>query len=293
LITRKQPQPVAAQRIARLSDLLGRLGERLGATRPPARPDPELLATLRRNSHPLISIDRRLIVLFSAKSACSSTLIWFYKQTGLLEAARARSNWPHVYRQQVMNRGTLAHDCAVLGLDGFRILRVVRDPLSRSISSFRHALATGYADADLRTKLGLDTDARIALSFERWVDYLELNDLRSCNPHHRLQRKALEDLRSPDVVINVTHQDLYTELNRLEREWNWPVTDFPNLHWLQELHAKRDLRQRIAAKDASRRPLTRRNARSGPWPQDRALLRPDLVSRLRRLYRVDFEAYGG
>jgi len=265
------------------------LGARLGL--PSAKRQLAFAEALAVAPRPLVDQKRRLMLLFSPKSACTSAVIWFYQQAGLTETARKYDRWPHRYRTRVFNHGDAFDRAAALGLDQFRIVRVVREPLSRCVSSFRHALASDYARKELNAVLGIPLEGPLSLSFEQWVDFLERSDLFACDTHHRVQFHPVERLRSPDFIINVSHQDLYAELNRIEQVLGLPHTDFPNLDWLQRMHRHRDFHHRIELADAASLPLGRDEARNGPWPSNSALLRDDLKARLRVLYRVDFDAY--
>src|SRR5262245_41835151 len=50
---------------------------------------------------PLILPQRRMIVVFSPKSACTTVVIWFLHQIGHSKAARDYASWPHRYRTEV------------------------------------------------------------------------------------------------------------------------------------------------------------------------------------------------
>jgi hypothetical protein len=281
------------QRVQRLPQRLRhaslQFAARLGL--PGARRQLAFTQALAVSPRPLVDTERQLMLLFSPKSACTSAVIWFYQQAGLIDVARKYDRWPHRYRTRVFNQGNAFDRAAALGLDKFRIVRVVREPLSRCVSSFRHALASDYARKELNAVLGMPLEGPLSLSFEQWVDFLERSDLFSCDTHHRVQYHPVERLRKPDFIINVSRQDLYTELNRIEQLLGLPHTDFPNLDWLQRMHRHRDFHHRIDLVDAASVPLGREEARNGPWPTNGALLRDDLKARLRVLYRVDFDAY--
>lgn len=245
---------------------------------------------LRGVMRPLIHPQRRFVVLFSAKSACSSVVIWFLHTLGLTEEARRHHEWPHVYRiDKLYHRPDYLAARASLRSDEARVLRVVRDPLERAVSSFRHALGTGYARESIREALGIDIDEQ-GLSFERFIDFLEREDLQRCDPHHRLQRHAVEELRRPDSVLNVSRQSLFEGLNEFERSLGMPETDFQALRWLHELQAAREPRRGLIAGDPYRQVLTGEEARYGPWP--RGLLSSEAQLRLQRLYATDIRLYG-
>jgi len=244
---------------------------------------------LKSTERPLIDPQGRFIVLFSAKAACSSVVIWFLHQIGLAAEARAVSDWPHHYRiDHYYQRPDYLAARQAVQPGAVTVLRVVRDPVERAASSFRHALGLSYARDSIRTKLGIDTDLD-GLSFERYIDFLELEDLNYCDPHHRRQKHVLESLRAPDVVINASRQDLFVELNAFERRLGLTHTDFPALAWIHELQAGRVPHNVATPGDAYRLVLTREQAQRGPWPQ--GLITADARRRLERLYAEDVALY--
>jgi Sulfotransferase family len=256
---------------------------------PPDKAEKAWRQALRKVERPLLHPQRRFVVLFSAKSACSSVVIWFLHTLGLAAEARAFSEWPHHYR---INRFYAREDYLAardaLGPDDVTVLRVVRDPVDRAGSSFRHALGLSYARETIREKLGIDTDVQ-GLSFERFIDFLEMEDLDHCDPHHKRQKHAVEGLRRPDVVINASRQDLFTELNAFERMMGMPVTNFKELAWVHELQATRVPHSVNPEADVYRTVLTREQAQNGPWPKK--LITPEARARLEKLYAEDMALY--
>ena len=151
---------------------------------------------LKASEMPLVDPLGRFVVLFSAKSACSTVVIWFLHVLGLAQEARAHSNWPHDYRiDKFYKRPDYLAARASIRPDTVKVLRVVRDPVDRAGSSFRHALGFNYARESIQQRLGVDIVAS-GLSFERFIDFLELEDLDHCNPHHRRQKHPLEAVRA-------------------------------------------------------------------------------------------------
>lgn len=234
---------------------------------------------------PLVHPQRRFVVVFFAKSACTSVVIWYLHTMGLLEAARTYSDWPHDFRiDRLYQRAEDAEARDTLRASQVKVLRVVRDPFERAVSSFRHALATGYAREAIQKTIGVDTASQ-GLSFERFIDFLEREDLQHCDPHHRMQSHALDRLRRPDMTINVTSEDLFTKLNEFERMVGMEETDFRGLSWLQELHAQRSPTVATTTTDAYKTVFSPETALSGPWPK--SFLNPEARSRLARLYAED------
>jgi len=252
--------------------------------------DPKLWRqALKSTERPLIDPQGRFITLFSAKSACSSVVIWFFRQLGCLDEARGYAEWPHRFRiERWYQDPRYLEALAASKIGQAQVLRVVRDPVERAGSSFRHALGTRYAKDEIQAKLGIDIDVE-GLSFERFIDFLEQEDLDHCNPHHRRQKHAVEDLVQPDFLINASRQDLFAQLNAFERRIGLPHTDFPSLTWIHELQAGRTPHSVALPGDPYRLVLTREQAQRGPWPK--GLITGEARARLEKLYAEDLRLY--
>lgn len=248
---------------------------------------------MRHAPRPLIHPDARMIVIFSPKSACTSVVIWFLHQLGEAERAQAYHRWPHRYRGDVYYRSDLYRQACNLDLTGFRVVRVVRDPFDRAVSSFRHVQRSGIADTDFKTLLARSDAAEAGVSFREFLDLLERMDLTRSNEHFGIQRHPVEDKLPVTHLINISTEDLFTRLNQVEADLGLPITNFAELHWIHSLAERRSrFNGRIATNDAYELRLTRSQARRGPWPPYSALLTPPARERIAHLYAADIAAYG-
>ncbi len=275
------PEAKAGQRVLFVPDDLPSLQEATATRWRAALCQPEV---------PLLDPQGRFVVLFSPKSACSSVVIWFFHQLGLADEARAYGEWPHEYRlKRFYKREDYLAARASSRPEQVQVLKVVRDPLRRAVSSFRHALGLGYANAAIRQALGIDVETQ-GLSFRQFIDFLETENLATCDPHHRRQWHPLEAVRAPDQLINIDRGDLFAGLNAFEARLGLPATDFTQLHWLHELQATRVPEAMDGQIDALYSlPLTVEQARQGPWPDQ--LLAADARQRLEHLYGRDIALY--
>ena len=235
-----------------------------------------------------------MIVVFSPKSACTSVVIWFFHQLGHSAAARDYSSWPHRYRTEVYYKSTLYRRAYERDLSKFSLVRVVRDPFERAVSSFRHVQKGGLADKEIARALGRTDMSTAGLSFSEFLDFLERCDLKTCDPHFRVQRHPIEDRLPTRHLINASAEDLFSRLNEVEADFNLPITDFSTLEWLQKINRKhRHVEAPAAPADAYNHRFNREAARNGSWPPYSAFLIPVARERLARLYARDIEAYGG
>jgi hypothetical protein len=249
---------------------------------------------LLEESRALINCDKRLMVVWSPKSACTSTYVWFAAQSGLIDEMRATHNWPHRHRRLVYQQSDLYRRSLRLPLADYRVVRVIRDPYSRAASIYRHSLVNDYLDEYLKDfKTGKLTSEQ-GLSFQQFLDLLESLDLRKANPHLKPQFRRIETVRPPDITINISKSDLFAELNRAEVAIGLPPTDFHSLGWLLTMEQKRRAKDMpLEGGFLDERPFGRRAARGrAPFPSYDQLLTPGAKEHIKRIYAQDFEAYG-
>jgi hypothetical protein len=195
-----------------------------------------------------------LLVIWSAKSACSLTFVWYLSLVGQLDQFRASGESPHEYR----GRRYMSSDAFKRGkrrvLDDYRVVHVIRDPYLRAVSSFRHALATGFAD---RRSAMLDRrlDRQEGVSFSRYLDFLEELDPNRWNVHFRQQFHRIERIKPADYVINISKVTLLDELNNLEEELGLPRTDFAALGSILQKEEERRAKTTPFVGDVANRPL--------------------------------------
>lgn len=257
------------------------------------REDRERSTKLRNGGpKPLIDPEGRFVVYWSPKSACTTTLIWFLHVTGMEAAARAHDAWPHRYRIDIYNRTEAYRTALARGFSDMRRIRVIRDPVDRALSSFRHAVGTSYADEAMARFLGRDVGRGAKFSLKEFIDYLEAEDIERTNTHHRQQLQPVEKRYPPTDVINISRTDLFKGLNDVEAAIGMTHTDFSTLEWLHKTEAPRKPVVARQAEDAYTRRMTSREARGvSEWPPKEALLTAEAKARLTHIYRADIEAY--
>lgn len=241
---------------------------------------------------PLIDPEGRFVVYWSPKSACTTTLIWFLHKVGLEEEARQHGPWPHRYRFEVYYKTEAYERAARAGFADMRRIRVIRDPFDRAVSSFRHAIGTGYADTNISTFLGRRLRKDGKFSFREYLDFLEAETIDKANTHHRQQLQPIERRFAPTDVINISKANLFAELNRIEAEMGMPHTDFPGLDWLHATETPRRPYVASAGESPYDLPMTRHMALGRePWPPAAEFLTEEARRRLAIIYRADLEAY--
>jgi hypothetical protein len=244
---------------------------------------------------PLINGEEKIVVIWSPKSACSTVLIWHFHRLGVLKAARMYHGWPHDYRAQVLNNAEATRHWAVQANEKYTYIRVIRDPIKRAISCFRHSLRYDLI------KLSADK----GYSFLEFLEFLLQNGVRTdeghfafidngqrlVDGHFRPQYQPIESEVVCDV-INADKEDLYQALNRIEAGLGLSVTDFTAIGWISEIANIHNSAKatRLYYKASPQEVLTRQHAEEA-WPDARTLVDKQSEALIREIYSVDFERY--
>lgn len=260
--------------------------------RRPRRAPPKPNRLIKMSPRPLINPDARMIVIFSPKAACSNVAIWFFHHLGQGEKARKHDLWPHYYRSEVYYNSELYRDAVASDLTGYRIVRVIRDPYDRAVSSYRHGLRTRLATrviAPVMKELDLDKNG---LSFDEFLTFLERSDLQSCNPHFRYQRHPIEDVLPVDHLVNISTHNMFAHLAEVASALSLPPASPRMQEWVNEMriHDRPSAVLPDAPNLAANR-FSRRQAAEGPWPKSSSFLTPQSRDRLKKLYAVDIRSY--
>lgn len=154
---------------------------------------------------PIVDSRNKLLLLWSAKSGCTFAVKWLFTQMGVPEAC-AR---PHKYRAELYE--SEQQKAAVMDFakapGSYRVVKFIRDPFKRAVSSYIQAARFGYEDAAICAFLERTVDATSRFSFREFLRYLGTVDLASCDIHHQLQTHALERCYMPAsmFLVNLDH----------------------------------------------------------------------------------------
>ena len=131
------------------------------------------------------------------------------------------------------------------------------------------------------------------ISFQTFLDMVATLNLNRSNPHFRHQNHPYEKVRTVDRVINISKQDLFTELNAFEAEIGIAKTDFGDLDWLHSLESKRKAKQEPMEGEAlDTVAFTRHQVNKlGLFPSYNQLLTPEARQKIEVIYKSDFDAY--
>lgn len=105
----------------------------------------ETIKNLIKFRPPLYNEKLPIILFWNEKSGCTSFSKWFFFQIGLLEKALEHNPFIHLYRAQVYCNSTIylgEMETAILSSKK-DIVKLVRNPYTRAVSSFLHILHYG------------------------------------------------------------------------------------------------------------------------------------------------------
>jgi hypothetical protein len=229
-----------------------------------------------------------LAVMWSYKAACTTVIKWVFQQNGLLPEAMAYNSWVHKYRlRQYQKSERYLSRLKRFSSGAFDVVKVVRDPLDRAVSSYIHAYRHGYDDEAIAKIVQRPLSRRQRFSFREFVTYLEQSDLLYCDPHHRMQVAPIERhvlfRTRPSKIIKI-EQGLNAALSELERGLGLPATDFANAVFESDHHTVRTAETGLAA-DLVHIP---RDA----VPPAAMFYDRELAAKVARLYAEDFSHYG-
>jgi hypothetical protein len=172
----------------------------------------------------------------------------------------------------------------------YQVVRVVRDPLHRAVSAYRHLLA--HPRGRLAHRVGMTSRVQNGLSFADYIKFLERLDLNNCDSHFAVQRHPIEDVVKVTDLINVSREDLYARLAAIEDRIGLPRTDLKSSDWVGRLNRRNRPQGELQRDEIYTTAFSPQQAKTGPWPEYDEFLTPHARDKLAALYAVDVRSYG-
>ena len=148
----------------------------------------------------MFSMKHRLIFGFSPKAACTVGAKMFFNHIGKLDEALALDPWVHRYREKYQKTHIVIP--RLHWNDRYLKVKLVRNPYTRVISGYTHAMIHTYMDEELTTFFRIRD--RRELSFSRYLEFLEARINGPIDAHHGRQILKGELLRYPyDHVLKI------------------------------------------------------------------------------------------
>lgn len=211
---------------------------------------------------PLYSEKFPIVLCYSAKCGCSTVLKWFLEQNGLLEEAIKFDPWIHNYREKVLqSRKNYKQQCMDIFLSdnpGKIIIKVVRDPMKRAVSSYLHFLRYGAPENNWvlveqvqqwKHETGLCNQKGI--SFIQFLNFIkkEKNKNEILDPHISDQYQENQD---PKVREYITIENIGVRIKQIELKYNLRKTNIDSLS--QSIHHNSSTVNNLWPEDASNYP---------------------------------------
>ena len=246
-------------------------------------------------SLPLVREGFPVICCWSPKAGCSTVLKWFLQHNGELEEAYRYSDWIHDYRvDRLFQEPGYEPLCRrALRSDHFRVIKVIRDPAQRAVSTYLHYLRVEQQDylgsrtlATWKAERGLGSQA--GCSFRQFLQFIRDSDKWGAlwDPHVRPQHDRNWD---PHVDHFIPLENIATGLAETERLCGLPHVDIEPLS--KSVHHNRPSRQHAWPKEASTFPATSQTLDELGVPPADLLLDEVTLPMVQAQYSVDYRAY--
>ena len=237
---------------------------------------------------PLVDFDKNIGLIWSAKSACSLSVLWFFAVTGHIQKAWAHDQWPHAYRGEVFNElQFIEAQNSLLVSSDTRWVRVMRDPFKRAVSSYRHFLLHDLEREQATDFLGTPVDKR-GISFEEFLSYVETRDINKCDIHIRQQWAEGEESCLNTKTINADTENLESVLFSFMRPDENSLSIFSQCKdWMFPFHnAKIEENFSVSSKT-----IIRKDCILEKWPGFSAFDNARTRENVRKIYHQDYERF--
>ena len=186
-------------------------GERVGPLHRMAETFRNLLEGFRRDDpylvepRPLVFSECTAAISWSAKSASAQVLIWYLLKENILDEAIAYHNWIHLFRQCELYKSRFFRQSMARlrnnESEHGSLIRIMRIPANRLISSYRHALLFGYADQPMSAALGREIRSDEGFSIALFLEFLKQIDITTCDIHYRAQTNPIDALEFKHLTV--------------------------------------------------------------------------------------------
>lgn len=240
---------------------------------------------------PLIDPGRRFIIFWTPRCGSTTTVGWFMQATGL--SNETNKSW-HSQRLEY-GRGLKISDDDLMAIyrdPKVEKVQLTRDPYDRAVSSYYLALTSPPTSQWRHVAAKYpETNEHDRVSFAKFMDFLDTEDLKTSDLHWRLQSE--QDWLANGFKIDrwIRCENLENDLADLARSYGLtaPVTR-NSVTPKTEAAAPADLVNLDKRQLEAVLPLDKKGNAS--LPSYEAFLRRDFKERIARLYAQDFELLG-
>ena len=239
---------------------------------------------------PILYPEKRLILLWNAKSGSTFAIKWMFAQMGLLEKASKYHNWVHNYRSNVYYKSKdykAGEQLFLNNLKSFNAIKIVVNPFKRAVDSYIQACIHGYEDKKLSVFLKRNINPKIRFSFREFADYLSSIDITGCDIHHKMQTSELERkdyLRS----LKIIHlEDSMQEIPLFEKIHNLKKIDLSVLR--KSPHHRPKYKTSEFMGDVVMNKIYK--VRKPTLPEYQQFYDEEIIEIIKNVYQEDFERY--
>lgn len=237
----------------------------------------------------------KIVLLWSAKAACTFATKWIFNHMGILEIALEHNSWIHFYRDNVLHKSKehfLSLERAINDKDN-KIVKIVRDPYTRAVSSYLHVvrrLSDKFNDNHILDKrIGYFLNREICTSntftFREFVVFLENIDVRKCDIHYRIQSHPLESMNILQLTHLIRLENLENGIKQFEKQHGFD-SDFSKV--MGSFH---NTTRNITGKFWADHKFSFANGQRIYAPNSNEFYDEDLSERIFAIYQEDFERY--
>lgn len=244
------------------------------------------------DNHPMIDPEHKLIFYWTPRCASTTLLIWFFHLIGWQDRLRTQS--AHQTRAEWVkkNYGLISDEKLVYNDPSFRRYAIVRNPYTRAISSWYLILVSSKQWNANKQKLPNVYDNR-RLTIREFFDFLDTEDLETCNIHWRLQTaNGWWTNKAPDV--NLIRTDKLNEfLESLNKEFSLKcqikqASSTPkyegSIEEIDIFNMTRDDFMQVMGNDSKSGKMK--------FPDTSAFLSDEIICRIENLYLRDIKVFG-
>lgn len=238
----------------------------------------------------LITDVSKLIVIWSAKSGSVYASKWFYYQNHMLKKAMQKSRWIHDFRLEYQKSENYrkAINAFIKEPEAFNVIKLVRNPYTRAVSSFLHMLKFIHFEK----KYALDfisNDGKVKVnkqySFKEYLEILKQKNIYAVNMHWSSQIHALElnNIVKPKIVKLENSQK---EIEAIEAELKLKKSNF---EFLTRSNHHIKSKPNLIKDDFANEQLDWSNADN--LPDYKSFYNEETKKLVAEIYQKDFELY--
>tara|TARA_R110001599_G_scaffold105645_3_gene266875 strand:- start:1001 stop:1726 length:726 start_codon:yes stop_codon:yes gene_type:complete len=167
------------------------------------------------NKNYLVITKQQVILVWSAKAACTTVNHMFFDHESLLDIALQYSHWIHHYRSKYQLEQDAIIKKSIKSIPCNRYIQFCVNPYRRAVSSYIHGMSRRYLP---------EKDKNI--SFHDFLRRLHAGQIQP-NPHHNLQTFYKNDYR---LITTVKMEYINEELEKINTKLNLHFKPCKNLN---------------------------------------------------------------